>query len=93
MPMIMPLRRRSKGRAASLTTSLVVAAPEAKKPVPSHDIMLGLVTSSAETTSTRLQRPVRIQSSAMPTAWVVEAQAALTWVQGPLARMNWAVWA
>jgi len=72
-----------EGRAAFSSTSSVVAAPEAKKPAPIHSSRLSEVTSSAPMTSTRRQRPARIQSSAMPTAMVVEAQAALTWVLGP----------
>ena len=93
IPIIMPLRRRSKGRAASLTTSLVLEAPVAKNPVPIQPIRVGLEMSSAATTMTRLARPVRIQSSAIPTAWVVEAQAALICVQGPMALMYCEVWA
>ena len=38
MPMIMPWRRRSKGMAASSTTSSVAAAPLARKPAPIHSI-------------------------------------------------------
>ena len=50
------------------------------------------MTSSAATTTTRWQRPARIQSSAMATAWVVLAHAALTWVFGPRAPISSANW-
>ena len=63
MPMIMPCRRRSKGMAASSTTSSVAAAPLARKPAPIHPIRWSEVTSSAEMMITRLHRPARIQSS------------------------------
>ncbi len=92
MPMIVPWRRLSKGRAASATWSLVVAAPTDRKPAPTHSIRWSPVTSSPPTTTTRRQRPLRIQSSAMAMAWAVLAQAALTWVLGPRAPMYWANW-
>ena len=92
MPRIIPCRRRSKGSAASVTSSLVVAAPLARKPAPIHSSSASSVTSSAPTTSTRSARPVRIQSSAMAMAWVVLAQAALTWVFGPRAPRSCASW-
>ena len=90
MPMIMPWRRRSNGRAASSTFLVVVAAPEARKPDPIHSIRLSEVASSAPKTITRLQRPNRIQSWASEMPCVVDAHAALTCVFGPLAPMNWA---
>ena len=77
MPRTSPWRRRSKGRAASSARSSVAAAPLAKKPDPIHSIILSLVTSSAVTQMTRLQRPALIQSWARERAWVPEAQAAL----------------
>ena len=86
--MIMPCRRRSKGMAASSTTSSVAAAPLARKPAPIHPIRLSVVMSSAEMTITRRHRPARIQSSASATAWVVLAQAELIAVFGPRAPMN-----
>ena len=46
MPIIMPCRRRSKGIAASSTTSSVAAAPLARKPAPIHPIRWSEVTSS-----------------------------------------------
>ena len=91
-PMIMPCRRRSNGRAASSTRASVAAAPVAMNPVPIHGMRLSLLTSSAETTITRRQRPERIQSSATPMAWVVLAQAALSCVLGPRAPMISANW-
>ena len=86
-PMIMPCRRRSNGVAASSTRSSVAAAPEARKPVPTQGMSCSPVASSAEMTMTRRARPERIQSSAIETAWVVLAQAALTCVLGPRAPM------
>ena len=86
MPMIMPLRRRSKGRAARRRLPSGVAAPLAIRLVPIHCERLPLMTSSPAMMMTRRARPRRIQSSAMATAWVVEAQAALTCVLGPRAR-------
>ena len=50
------------------------------------------MTSSAAMTRTRSQRPARIQSSAMATAWVVLAHAALICVFGPRAPMSSANW-
>jgi hypothetical protein len=88
MPMIIPWRRRSNGSAASSTTSSVAAAPDARKPAPIHPSIVSEVASSAATTTTRLQRPARIQSSASATAWVVLAQAALTCVFGPRAPIS-----
>ena len=65
MPRIIPWRRRSKGSAASSTTSSVAAAPEARKPAPIQPSSVSDVASSAATTITRRQRPARIQSSAI----------------------------
>ena len=89
MPTIIPLRRRSKGKAALVTSASVVAAPEAKKAVKIHSLTLSLVISSALMTITRLQRPKRIQSCATEMACAVEAQAALIAVAGPRARIHW----
>ena len=86
-PTTMPWRRRSKGVAASSTRSSVAAAPDARKPAVTHGSRCSPVASSADTTTTRRQRPARIQSSASDSAWVVLAQAALTWVFGPRAPM------
>ena len=47
MPMTMPWRRRSNGRAASSTFSSRAAAPEATKPAPIHSIRWSDVASSA----------------------------------------------
>ena len=58
MPMMVPWRRRSKGNAASATWSLVVAAPTARKPAPTHSIRFSPVTSSAPMTTTRRQAAV-----------------------------------
>ena len=91
-PTIRPWRRRSKGRAASETFSLVVAVPEARKPGMVHSWICSLVISSAAITITRLHLPARIQDSAMWVAWVVEAQAALMCMDGPLAPTHWANW-
>ena len=92
IPRIIPWRRRSKGNAASATLASVVAAPAAMKPLAIHSSMVSVVTSSAPRTSTRSQRPRRIQSWARATARVVLAQAEFTWVFGPRAPMNWANW-
>ena len=92
IPTIIPFLRRSKGRAALVTSASVVAAPEARKAVKIHSDTLSLVISSALMTMTRLQRPSLIQSCAMATAWAVEAQAALIEVAGPLARIHWQKW-
>ncbi len=70
----------------------MAAAPEARNPLAIQGINASPVTSSAETTTTRRQRPARIQSSASDRAWVVEAQAALTCVFGPRAPMISANW-
>ena len=51
-----------------------------------------MVTSSAPRTTTRRQRPARIQSSASAKACVVLAQAAFTWVFGPRAPTYSANW-
>ena len=88
MPIIRPWRRRSKGMAAFSTSSSVAAAPLAKKPAPIHPIRLSEVTSSAETITTRRQRPAPIQSWASETACAVVAQAALIWVLGPRAPIS-----
>ena len=88
MPTIMPLRRRSKGRAALVTSASVVAAPEARKAVSIHSAMESLVMSSALITITRLARPRRIQSCATAIACAVLAHAALMEVAGPLARIH-----
>ena len=92
MPTIMPLRRRSKGSAALVTSACVVAAPEARKAVSIHSEMELLVMSSALMTITRLARPRRIQSCATEMACAVEAHAALIEVAGPLARIHCAKW-
>ena len=85
----MPLRRRSKGKAAFVTSASVVAAPEAKNAVKIHSLTLSLVMSSALITITRLQRPSLIQSCATEIACAVEAHAALIAVAGPRARIHW----
>ena len=92
IPTIMPLRRRSKGKAALVTSASVVAAPEARKAVKIHSDTLSLVISSALMTMTRLQRPSLIQSCATAMACAVEAQAALMAVAGPRARIHWQKW-
>ena len=92
MPRIIPWRRRSNGSAASSTTSSVAAAPEARKPEPTHGSSVSEVTSSAATITTRRQRPARIQSSAIATACVVLAHAALICVFGPRAPISSASW-
>ena len=89
IPTIIPLRRRSNGKAALVTSPSVVAAPEAKKAVKIHSDTLSLLISSALITMTRLQRPNLIQSWAIAIAWAVEAQAALMAVAGPRARIHW----
>ena len=89
IPTIMPFLRRSKGRAALVTSASVVAAPEARKAVKIHSDTLSLVGSSALMTMTRLQRPRVIQSCATEMACAVEAQAALNAVAGPRARIHW----
>ena len=88
MPMIMPWRRRSNGRAARSTTSSVAAAPLDRNPAPIHAIRCSPVTSSPATTITRRQRPAAIQSSASAIASVVLAHAELTWVLGPRAPIS-----
>ena len=92
IPRIIPWRRRSNGVAASSTESSVAAAPEARKPEATQGRSRSVVTSSAETTTTRRQRPARIQSSAREIAWVVLAHAALICVLGPRAPMISANW-
>ena len=92
MPRIIPWRRRSNGSAASSTNSSVAAAPEARKPEPTHGSSVSEVTSSAATITTRRQRPARIQSSAIETACVVLAHAALICVFGPRAPISSASW-
>ena len=92
MPMSIPWRRRSNGRAASSTFSSRAAAPEATKPAPIHSMRWSDVASSAPMTRTRRARPARIQSSAIEIACVVEEQAALTCVFGPRAPMSSANW-
>ena len=88
MPTIIPLRRRSNGSAALVTSPSVVAAPDAKKAVKIHSDTLSFVISSAPITMTRLQRPSRIQSCATATACAVDAQAELMAVAGPRARIH-----
>ena len=92
MPRMRPWRRASNGRAVSSTTSFVLAAPAAMKPPPIQRMRFSLVTLSALTTMTRLQRPTRIQSWAMATPWVADAHAAFTAVFGPRAPSSWASW-
>ena len=92
IPMMVPWRRRSNGRAASSTLSSVAAAPEARNPAPIQGSILSPVATSAPRTRTRRQRPLRIQSSAMAIAWAVEAQAELTWAFGPRAPTYSANW-
>ena len=91
IPRIIPWRRTSNGSAASSTTSSVAAAPDARKPEPTQGISVSEVTSSAATTSTRRQRPARIQSSASEIACVVLAHAELIWVFGPRAPISSAI--
>ncbi len=91
-PTIIPCRRRSNGVAASSTRSSVAAAPVARNPEVTQGSRCSPVASSAETMTTRLHRPARIQSSATESACVVLAQAALTWVFGPRAPMISANW-
>jgi hypothetical protein len=92
IPTISPWRRRSNGIASSSTTSPVAADPEARKPEPNHPNRLSEVMSSAERTITRRQRPVRIQSLAIPRACVPLEQAPLVDVFGPRAPMYSANW-
>ncbi len=92
-PMIMPCRRLSNGVAASSTRSSVAAAPVDRNPAVTHGASSSLLTSSAVMMSTRRHRPARIQSSASETAWVVLAQAELTWMFGPRAPTSSANWA
>ena len=92
IPTIIPLRRRSNGKAAFVTSASVVAAPEAKKAVKIHSDTLSLVISSALMTITLLARPNLIQSCATAIACAVEAQAALMEVAGPRARIHWQKW-
>ena len=68
IPTIIPLRRRSNGKAAFVTSPSVLAAPEARKAVKIHSATLSLLISSALITITRLQRPNLIQSWAMAMA-------------------------
>jgi len=88
IPMIMPWRRRSKGIAASATRSSVAAAPLARNPLVTQGSSSSLVTSSAETITTRRHRPTRIQSWATDTACVVLAHAAFSCVFGPRAPIS-----
>ena len=74
------------------TSSSVAAAPLARKPEPNQPRSSSEVTSSAAITTTRRQRPARIQSSASATAWVVLAHAELICVFGPRAPMRSANW-
>ncbi len=53
---------------------------------------MSLVISSAAIITTRFALPVLNQHSAVCTAWVVEAQAALTCIAGPLAPTHCANW-
>eukprot|EP00966_Prymnesium_polylepis_P250808 5799417-Prymnesium_polylepis.1 len=64
----MPLRLLSKGSAASATSGLIDAAPSARKPMPTHGIRCSDDGLSAEMTTTRRQRPLRIQSMARASA-------------------------
>ena len=89
-PIINPCLFLPNGRAAFWTSSSVVTPPATRKPDPIQGNRCSLEASSAAITITLLHRPVLIQSSAIPTAWVVEAQAALIWVLGPFALMSWA---
>ena len=86
-PRMVPLRRLSNGSAACSTSPSVVAAPLAKS-LNNQGIMVSLVTLSAPITTTRRQRPSRIQSSARAMACIVDAQALLMRVLGPRAPMN-----
>jgi|LauGreDrversion4_1035100.scaffolds.fasta_scaffold70718_1 hypothetical protein len=53
--------------------------------MPTHGSKWSELGLSAEMTTTRLQRPVRIQSTASEMAAVVPAHAALIWRLGPRA--------
>ncbi len=89
-PTIMPFLLLSKGRAAFVTSFSGVRAPRDRSEDPSHSILFSDVGSSAPRTITLLHLPCWIQSWAMPTASVEDAQAEFTWVFGPLAFMYWA---
>ena len=80
----------SNGNADSSTLLLVDAAPEAANPLPIHSHKSFPVTSSAEIIITLSARPVVNQSSAQENAAVVEAQARLRVVLGPLIPVYWA---
>mmetsp|Transcript_39510 Transcript_39510/g.127862 ORF Transcript_39510/g.127862 Transcript_39510/m.127862 type:complete len:304 (+) Transcript_39510:562-1473(+) len=84
-PRIMPLRRLSKGSAASAAEARVEAAPRARKPVPIQGMSESDEGLSAEMTTTRAHRPARSQSQAREMAAVVPAQAALMCRFGPRA--------
>mmetsp|Transcript_20785 Transcript_20785/g.62432 ORF Transcript_20785/g.62432 Transcript_20785/m.62432 type:complete len:562 (-) Transcript_20785:54-1739(-) len=84
-PRIMPLRRLSKGSAASAADGRVEAAPRARKPVPIQGRSESDEGLSAEMTTTRAHRPARSQSQAREMAAVVPAQAALMCRFGPRA--------
>ena len=68
----------------------MLAAPSARKPEAIQGLWVSEVEDSPPITITRSQRPVRIQSSATPMAWVVDAQAPLMSMLGPLALISWA---
>ena len=78
-----PLRRLSNGNAASSTTLLVDAAPEAANPLPIHSHSSSPVTSSADRITTLSTRSFASQSSAIWKAPVAEAHAKLIVVVGP----------
>ena len=80
-------QRKELGSGPAAQSPSVAAAPLARKPAPIHSRRWSLVGLSAAITTTRRQRPARIQSSASAKAWVVLAQAELTWVFGPRAPM------
>ncbi len=76
IPTMNPFLLLSKGIAASSTFSIVVTAPTARNPLSIHSINASEVTSSAAIIIMRFALPVRIQSSAIPTAAVVDEHAA-----------------
>ena len=82
--MINPFLLLSNGRAVSLTTLLVAAAPLAAKPAPSQSQRSSPVTSSAEIITTLSHLSFDSQSSATLNAPVAEAHAMLIVVFGPL---------
>ncbi len=84
IPRINPFLLLSNGRAVSLTSLLVAAAPLAAKPEPIQSHKSSPVTSSAEIITTLSHLSLDIQSSATLNAAVADAHARLIVVFGPL---------